>query len=122
MLINLSNHPLDEWDEKQKKEAASLYGEVIDIPFPAVPPQADPLEIDKMTDEYLQKIQTVAQNNEVVVHIMGEMTFCYALIQKLQKHNIKCVASTTERNVHYLPTGERVVDFNFIQFRAYNLY
>jgi hypothetical protein len=122
MLINLSNHPLDEWDEKQKKEAASLYGEVIDIPFPTVPPQADPLEIDKMTDEYLQKIQTVTKNNEVVVHIMGEMTFCYALIQKLQKQNIKCVASTTERNVRFLPTGERAVDFKFIQFRAYNLY
>jgi len=122
MLINLSNHPIDEWDEKQKNEAASLYGKVIDIPFPAVPPQADSLEIDRMTDEYLQKIQTIAKNNEVVVHIMGEMTFCYALIQKLQKQNIKCVASTTERNVRFLPTGERAVDFNFIQFRAYNLY
>ena len=56
------------------------------------------------------------------VHIMGEFTFCFALIQKLQKQNIKCVASTTERNVRFLSTGERVVDFNFIQFRAYNLY
>jgi len=122
MLINLSNHPLTEWDERQKNEAASLYGEVIDIPFPAVPTQADPIEIDRMTDEYLQKIQNIAQNNDVVVHIMGEFTFCYALIQKLQKHNIKCVASTTERNVRFLPTGERTVDFNFIQFREYNLY
>jgi len=122
MLINLSNHPLTEWDERQKNEAASLYGEVIDIPFPAVPPQADPLEIDRMADRYLQKIQTIAKNNEVVVHIMGEFTFCYALIQKLQKRNIKCVASTTERSVRFLPTGERAVDFNFIQFRAYNLY
>lgn len=122
MLINLSNHPFKEWDAFQKNTAISLYGEVIDIPFPDVPPEASSSEVEKMADEYLDKIKTITKNNDTVVHIMGEMTFCYALIQKLQKQNIKCVASTTERNVRFLPTGERAVDFNFIQFRAYNPY
>ncbi len=119
MLVNLTNHSFNQWDETQQKTAISFFGEVVDIPFPSVPPQADPFEIDRMTDEYLNKIQTVAQNNEVVVHIMGEMTFCYALISKLQKENIKCVASTTERKVRYLPTGEKAIEFNFVQFREY---
>ncbi|PLB85964.1 CRISPR-associated protein [Dysgonamonadaceae bacterium] len=120
MLINLTNHPFSEWDETQKNTAISLFGEVVDIPFPTVPPEADSSEIKTMTDEYLQKIKTISINNEIVVHIMGEMTFCFALIQKLQKENIKCVASTTERKVRYMPTGERVIEFNFIQFREYN--
>ncbi|MFA7203068.1 MAG: CRISPR-associated protein [Dysgonamonadaceae bacterium] len=119
MLINLSNHPLDEWGEKQKNEAASLYGEVVDFSFPIVPPEASSCEVEKMADEYLGKIKAITKNNDAVVHIMGEMTFCYALIQKLQKENIKCVASTTKRKVRVLPTGERAIDFDFVQFREY---
>lgn len=120
MLINLTNHPSNEWDEIQKNTAISLYGEVVDIPFPEVPSEANPFEINSMTDEYFNKIKAISKNNEAVVHIMGEMTFCYALISKLQKENIKCVASTTERKVRYLPTGEKAIEFNFVQFREYN--
>jgi hypothetical protein len=120
MLVNLTNHPFNEWDETQQKTAISLFGEVVDIPFPTVPPEADSSEINTLANEYLKKIQTIAHNNEVVVHIMGEMTFCFALIQKLQKENIKCIASTTGRKVRYMPTGERAIEFNFIQFREYN--
>ena len=43
-FINLSNHPSDKWDEKQM-EAAKQYGEVMDIPFPSIPAQADENEV-----------------------------------------------------------------------------
>ena len=61
-----------------------------------------------MADEYLGKIKAITKNNDAVVHIMGN-DFCYALIQKLQKENIKCVASTTKRKVRVLPTGEELL-------------
>ena len=36
-MINFTNHPYDMWDEKQKK-AASIYGDIKEIPFPPVDP------------------------------------------------------------------------------------
>lgn len=121
MLINLSNHPFDEWDSSQKKQAIALYSEVVDIPFPEVPPEADSHEIEKLADEYLNKIKAITEKKDVVVHIMGEMTFCYTLIHKLQRDQIKCIASTTKRDVRRLATGEKVMNFNFVQFREYNM-
>lgn len=37
MLINCSNHPSRLWGDPQK-EAAKVYGEIMDIPFPQVNP------------------------------------------------------------------------------------
>ncbi|RME03015.1 MAG: TIGR02221 family CRISPR-associated protein, partial [Bacteroidetes bacterium] len=34
-LLNLSNHPTSSWTEAQMAEAKRLFGEVIDLPFPA---------------------------------------------------------------------------------------
>ena len=36
MIINLSNHPKETWQEKQL-QAARAYGELVDLPFPQLP-------------------------------------------------------------------------------------
>ena len=54
MLINLSNHPLAEWDEKQKRSCFSIWRSDR-YSISCSTSQADPFEIDRMTDEYLQK-------------------------------------------------------------------
>lgn len=115
-LINLTNHPYSAWGEEQK-EAAARYGECIDIPFPAVDPEADTDGINALTDEYLVKI--MQSGEDLTVHIMGEQTFCYALISKLLKAGIPCIASSTARDVTILPDGSKQVRFHFARFREY---
>lgn len=120
MLINLTNHPFEKWSDAQK-QAAMQFGECIDLPFPFVDPMADKTDIDQLTDQYLQKILEMAQDEdtEIVVHLMGEISFVYTLLEKLRVCNILSVLSTTERVSVDLGDGERVIKFNFVRFRSY---
>ncbi|MEM3373490.1 MAG: hypothetical protein QXF76_04715 [Candidatus Anstonellales archaeon] len=54
------------------------------------------------------------------VHVMGEMTFSFALVALLLKENVECVDSTTERIV-YEENNLKTVEFNFVKFRKYIL-
>lgn len=123
MLINLSNHPYDTWSDAQKG-AAEKFGKCIDIPFPNIPSDADEAEIDKLVNQHIDKIKEfkteLPDDSTLTVHIMGEQTFCYSLINKLQKAGIPCVASCTTRDVTVLPDGSKQVRFHFSRFRGYN--
>ena len=55
MFVNFTNHPSEVWGEKQTYEARK-FGEIIDIPFPEVDPYADENMIEKLSEEYLQKM------------------------------------------------------------------
>jgi len=127
MLINLSNHPSEKWGEKQKQTAIEEYGWIEDIPFPAINPAASEDEIAELADEYLQKclnkfeqanIPVAQQAHNEAVHIQGEFTFVYRLVNLLKKEGIKCIASTTERIVEE-KDQKKVVSFQFVQFREY---
>ena len=118
MFINLSNHPSSKWTESQIK-AAEQYGEIVDMHFPNVDPAGDTTYIDDLANEYAQRVNSIANGTHSVVHIMGEMTLTFAIIIKLQKMNINCVCSTTERIVEELDNGEKKVLFNFVKFRDY---
>ena len=120
MLINLTNHPSALWDKAQQ-QAASQYGVCMDMPFPAIDSEGDENYIDRLTDEYLQKILTLAdgQKNKVAVHIMGEMTFSFALVEKLKNAGIRCVASTSVRDSIDLGNGQKEITFKFVKFRNY---
>lgn len=120
MLINLSNHPYGSWSEAQKV-ASSAYGEVIDMPFPSVSSEADEKAIVKLADTYLERILDTGEEGEMTVHIMGEQTFCFALISLLLARGIPCVASCTERDVTEMPDGSRQVRFHFARFRPYSM-
>ncbi len=119
MLVNLTNHPYSEWGEKQK-EAARRYGECVDIPFPMVPAEADEREIDLLADGYFDRIMQLGNPKELTVHIMGEQTFCYALISRLLRAGVPCIASCTERDVTVLEDGSKQVRFHFSRFRPYS--
>lgn len=117
MLINLSNHPSESWEGKQL-EAACRYGDIQDIPFPDIVPQLSHEEICLLADEYAAKIARLARDCDVTVHVMGEMTFTYAVVSTLKDMGIRCVASTTERIVKE-SEGKRTYTFRFCQFREY---
>lgn len=116
MLLNISNHPSDKWFEEQYQTAIQAYGGIIDLPFPNVPPEATSDQVGRLANEYFEK---VTATQPTAVHLMGEMTFTHALVQKLKAAGIPCVASTSERMVVEGADGEKTVRFRFVQFRAY---
>ena len=123
MLLNLSNHPKSTWDKKQTEIAEKIYGEIIDINFPAVNPEADEKDIYNLAKEYLEHckkflLQSTDKNN--AVHIMGEMTFSFALIKMLHENNIDCIASTTKRSASMDNSSNKISRFDFVKFRKYH--
>ncbi len=120
MLINLSNHPSDRWCEKQLDAAHNSFGEIVDITFPQVNPMEDNIYIQSLVYEYYKKIMALYANNyDITVHIMGELTFCFALVIMLKQNNIPCVAACTARNTVDLPDGRKETQFQFVRFRKY---
>lgn len=117
-FVNISNHPSDKWDEKQRI-AALEYGSIVDIPFPAIDATCDINVITALADEYLFKVKQLSPPSNVTIHIMGEQTFCYSLLRRLQNAGYKCVASTTKRSVVANGNNERLVSFCFDRFREY---
>ena len=59
------------------------------------------------------------QKTMMPLFILWGNDFLLCAYSKIAKENIKCVASTTKRKVRVLPTGERAIDFDFVQFREY---
>lgn len=118
MLINFSNHPSEYWGKKQL-EAARGYGEIKEIPFPAVDPNASYDDIQAMTEYYVKEILAIAKNQHVTVHIMGEMTFTYLVVNQLKELGIECIASTSVRDAEVTSDGRKISDFQFVKFRRY---
>lgn len=123
MLLNFSNHPSSQWPEKQKEEAKKMFGNVTDIPFPNIPPDATEEDITQLSREYLNKILSFKnQYPKIAVHIMGEFTFTYNMIKELEKHGIPCYASTTKRTVEEIAENnviKKISRFEFVCFRKY---
>ena len=118
MFINLTNHPSSGWSEAQLA-AAHQYGDIVDMSFPVVDENGSEADIKHLADDYLAQIIKKGNPSEMTVHIMGEQSFCYALISKLQKEGIRCVASCTVRNTYVNSAGEKVSTFQFTRFREY---
>ena len=118
MLINLSNHPSRYWDKKQI-EASQGFGELIDMLFPLIKPDASDDELEELSKEYVKNIVSLGNPKSITVHIMGEMTFTFMVVAKLKKLGIKCIASTTERKTTYNDEGTKLSEFSFVKFREY---
>ena len=120
LFLNLSNHPYSTWSEGQKAAARTL-GELEELPFPEIAPEATEEEIAALAEEYVQKILAYAEGKQVTVHLMGELTFCFALVRRLEEVGITCVASCSRRDVEDLPDGRKQSAFHFSNFRRYVL-
>lgn len=116
MLINLSNHPSSTWPQNQIETAQNAYGRVTDLAFPTIPPEAEETTHQQLVEEYFHKITELAPR---AVHLMGELTFCYRLVDKLKSAGIEVIASTTNRQVTYDDAGNKISTFEFVQFRKY---
>ena len=118
LFVNLSNHPSSAWGDRQR-EAAEAIGEIRDLDFPQIAPDASEEEVQGLAAEYACRIGELAAEAEVTVHVMGEMTFVYALVSMLRGRGIRCVASTTQRKVEE-HDGVKTSVFAFVGFREYS--
>ena len=123
MLLNLSNHPYSLWSEKQKETAHTLYGDVIDMPFPFVGPELSTGEVKNLVSDYYGQVLSFMEEHKGgeklnAVHIQGEFIFVFHMVTLLKKEGITCVASTSKRDVKQ-EGGKKIINFNFIQFREY---
>ena len=75
-------------------------------------------EIHALAEQYLATILALSPR-PVAVHLMGELTFSFALVGLLQALGITCVASTARRQVIEKSPGRKEAIFEFVQFRAY---
>ena len=119
-FVNLSNHSSMKWSDEQRN-AAREYGAIVDIPFPQIDPEADTDEIFDLADNYLDEIYNKYhrfEDNELTIHVMGELTFVFAFVTAAKNYGITCVASTTERVVEE-NNGVKTSIFKFIKFRKY---
>ncbi|MEA3444804.1 MAG: CRISPR-associated protein [Bacteroidota bacterium] len=120
MLINLSNHSSTKWPAGQK-QAAYPYGNIVDMPFPAINTQASTNAIVQLAKDYAKTVtKKLSKDDDILnaVHLMGEMTFSFALVSLLQKQGVACIASTTQRMVEE-QEGQKLVKFSFVRFREY---
>lgn len=117
-FLNISNHPSSLWSDRQLT-AAEEYGIIRDIPFPQVNPEMDEQYIERLADSLCDRIYAEFGREKYVVHIMGEMSFTFAVVSRLNKEGIKCMVSTTERKSVDNTNGTKTVSFDFVRFRGY---
>lgn len=118
LFINLSNHPIATWSEKQL-EAAKSYGKIEEMRFPNIDSNADNAAIKDIATDYVEKILELNKQYNVTVHVMGEMVFTYLIVNMLKEQGIRCIASTSERCVTERMDGVKENIFNFTRFRDY---
>lgn len=94
-------------------------GEIVDMVFPVVNPCATTIELDEMAQKLVDDIRKLAGENNITVHVMGEMSLTYKVVQRLISWGIRCVCSTTQRIVTEDADGRKVTEFHFEQFRDY---
>ena len=121
MLINLSNHSILYWGDKQIAQAKDLYNIIEDMPFPEVDPDWEISTVYNLATIYakdcLQILEKSTDPNNAI-HVMGELTFCYQFIRLMQQQEVTCLASTTERIAVVTAEG-KVSRFEFKSFRPY---
>lgn len=117
-FINISNHPASKWRSDQMN-AALEYGEIEDFAFPQISPEHDDAAIEILAQNYFLQIINENQPYQLTIHLMGEQTFCYALLQKFKAVGIKVVASTTSRISEDETGGKKTSVFQFVRFREY---
>ena len=118
MLLNLSNHPSTHWPPNQLKAANDQYGNIHDMPFPQINPEWSSDQVVQLAEQYYNDIRKL-EPYPSAIHLMGELTFTFALLQKLKSANFPCLASTTQRIIKFEQDGTKQSTFRFVRFRAY---
>lgn len=119
IFINHTNHPAARWSAEQIS-AARVYGEIVDVAFPAVNAAATTQEVRELVQNNLKKILEL---EPAIVLCQGEFNYTFAMVEELKKLGVKVVAATSERVAveEILSDGStrQISTFRFVQFREY---
>lgn len=131
MFINYTNHPSASWGEKQTNEAKK-YGEIVDMPFPNIPPQMTVQELIEFAREESNKVIKVVEcEKNSAVLCQGESVFTYMMVYNLLNKkataqsglkDLKVVSAVSERKVIEITDGDvtqKKSEFCFEGFREY---
>ena len=135
MFINYTNHPSENWSEKQKT-AAAQYGEIIDMPFPDISPKTTIEEMNELVKGECNRIVETVENAEhSAVLCQGEFCFTYMLVNELLKrkqgayrwqsglYSLKVLSAVSERKVIERTiegVTQKISEFCFEGFREYS--
>lgn len=118
MFYNISNHPLETWQENQIKCAGGR-DNIADIPFPFVNGSHTCSEIKETLINFIHTNEFTKQDT---VYLVGEYTVIFALIDYYLKKGIKVVCSHADLKIeNYIKDGKktRSSKYNFIDFKEY---
>lgn len=123
MMYNLSNHEYKTWSLEQREAAKEIAEKVWDIRFPNVPADADEDEVAFMAEDICKQLSDlVDQMGDGYILIQGEMCLTHAIVSEMHcrfKGVLKPIAACSERYVRYDSDGNKIVKFEFMQFREY---
>lgn len=118
-FVNHTNHPSERWGDEQLA-AAKNFGELVDVPFPAINPAATTDEIRALVQSTLEEILSL---KPTAVLCQGEFNYTFEMVERLKNFGVKVFAATSERIVReeILPDGSSrtISTFRFVQFREY---
>ena len=113
-LLNISAFPSTDWSKAQQTIALNTYGAITDWDFPEIAPTLDVIALESLVNDYYQKIKALQPS---AVHLIGELSFTFKLVEMLKAINIPCICS--------IWNGRNTNDLNdtaaseFVQFRRY---
>lgn len=124
MFINLTNHPSEHWNDKQRA-AAQAYGEIVDLPFPPLENRASltheqALEIAR---SYLRRLEELKPR---AVLCAGDFYMTFMLVDALKKHGFLVLITLSNRETtevfHDDGTSTKTSIFNFVGFQEYRYF
>ncbi len=120
MFINFTNHPCTNWGKDQIEETEK-YGEIKEIPFPAINPRASKIDIQNLAEKYADNIFALLEQGENnAVLCQGEYSFCFAVTNLLKNSGVKVLCACSERRVVEEFDGKKTLkrsEFHFIGYR-----
>lgn len=124
MFINYTNHPSENWSEKQKHQALQ-YGNIVDIPFPVISADMGKDDIYELAGRECENIlcQLAGQSDSAVL-CQGEFNFTFLMVRFLQKENITVLSAVSERKVRESSQNGVTIkeaEFDFQGFREYDI-
>lgn len=118
-FINHTNHPSKMWSPGQTAEAKQ-YGDIVDMPFPEIDPEADTEAVKAMARKNLEMIRRI---DPQAVLCQGESVYSFALVTLLKECGIKTIAACSRREVKESAGEEGTIHktavFRFVRFREY---
>jgi len=120
--INISNHQSIMWTDEQLRAAGYSHpGNIMNIPFPAVPVDAGEFDLIRMRDGVIQQVRSL-RLPPCRVHVAGEPVLTVLLVRELQGLGyIPVAAITTRESTEELVDG-KVFKRSVFQFHGWRQY